>query len=58
MKIRHDDLKENGYILLDVLHHKELVPFIRTYLKKGTLFTWFYYLANLIAIFLVGFFFR
>ncbi|MBK6772571.1 MAG: hypothetical protein IPG78_10715 [Ignavibacteria bacterium] len=34
MKIKPDELTKNGYVLLDKLGHKELVPFIRTYMKK------------------------
>ena len=57
MKIRPDELTENGYVLLDNLGHKELVPFIRTYMKKHTKYSLFYYLSNLIVFGLVGYFF-
>lgn len=57
MKIRPDELTENGYVLLDKLGHKELVPFIRTYIKKRTKYSMFYYLSNFIVFGLVGYFF-
>ena len=57
MKIRPDQLSENSYILLDKLGHKELVPFIRTYMKKRTKYSVFYYLSNLIVLGLAGYFF-
>lgn len=57
MKIRPDQLTENSYILLDKLGHKELVPFIRTYMKKRTKYSVFYYLSNLIVLGLAGYFF-
>jgi hypothetical protein len=57
MKIRPDELRENGYILLDKLGHKELVPFIRTYMKKRTRYSVFYYISNFLLFGLVGYFF-
>lgn len=57
MKIRPDELTENGYVLLDMLGHKELVPFIRTYMKKRTKYSVFYYLINIIVFGLAGYFF-
>ncbi|MBK8644354.1 MAG: DUF3267 domain-containing protein [Saprospiraceae bacterium] len=57
MKIRPEELTENGYVLLDKLGHKELVPFIRTYMKKRTKYSVFYYLSNVIVFGLVGYFF-
>ena len=57
MKIRPDELTENGFVLLDKLGHKELVPFIRTYIKKPTKYSVFYYLINFIVFGLVGYFF-
>lgn len=55
MKIKPDDLTENGYILLDKLEHKELVPFISTYMKKRTQYSIFYYLINFLVFGMVGF---
>lgn len=57
MKIKPEELAENGYVLLDELGHKELVPFIQTYIKKWTKYSVFYYLVNLIFVGLVGYFF-
>lgn len=57
MKIRPDELTENGYVLIDKLGHQELVPFIRTYMKKRTKYSMFFYLGNLILFGLVGYFF-
>ncbi len=57
MKIRPDELTENGYTLLDKLEHKELVPFVRTYMKKRTKYSVFYYLSNIVVFGLAGYFF-
>lgn len=57
MKIKPDELTDQGYVLLDQLGHNELVPFIRTYLKKRTRYALFYYLSNLIVFGLTGFYF-
>lgn len=57
MNIRPDELTENGYVLLDKLGHKELVPFIRTYMKKKTKYSAFYYLMNIVVFGLAGYFF-
>lgn len=57
MEIRPEELTDKGYVLLDELGHKELVPFIQTYMKKRTKYSVFYYIANLIFAVLVGYFF-
>ena len=57
MKIRPEELTEKGYVLLDQLGHKELVPFIRTYMKKRTKYSVFYYISNLVIFGLAGYFF-
>lgn len=49
MKITPDELTDKGYVLLNQLEHKELVPFIRTYLKKRTKYSVIYFLSNLIG---------
>jgi len=49
MKIKPDELTDKGYVLLDKLGHKDLVPFIRTYMKKKTKYSVFYYLCNFIV---------
>lgn len=48
MKIRPEELTENGYVLLDKLEHKELIPFIKKYLNKRTYTSFFYYAINLV----------
>ncbi len=57
MKIKPDELIENGYVLIDKLGHNELVPFIRIYMKKRTKYSVFYYLSNFIVFGLVGYLF-
>ncbi len=48
MKIKPEDLEENGYELLESLGHKELIPFVRTYLNKRTGISVFYTVINVI----------
>jgi Putative zincin peptidase len=50
MKLSPEELADNGYILLDSLDHKELIPFVNTYLKKWTRFSVIYLVSNLILI--------
>ncbi len=57
MKIKPDELSENGYVLIDKLEHKELVQFLRTYMKKRTKYSILYYISNFIVFGLVGYFF-
>lgn len=57
MKIRPEELKEKGYIKLDELGHKELVPFIQIYMKKRTKYSVIYYISNIIVFGLVGYLF-
>jgi hypothetical protein len=57
MKIRPEELTDKGYFLLDKLAHKELVPFIQTYIKKRTKYSIFYYLSNLLILGLAGYLF-
>lgn len=57
MKIKPEELSEKGYVLIDKLGHKELVPFISTYIKKRTKYSVFYYLSNIVVFGLVGYFF-
>lgn len=57
MKIRPEELSENNYVLLDQLDHKELVPFVQTYLKKRTKYSMLYYLSNLTVFGLAGYLF-
>lgn len=57
MNIRPDELTAKGYVLLDKLGHRELVPFIRTYMKKTTRYSVFYYISNIAVFALAGFYF-
>lgn len=57
MKLTPDELAANGYVLLDKMGHKELIPFVRAYLKKRTKYAAFYYVSNLVLFGLVVFYF-
>jgi hypothetical protein len=57
MKIRPEELADNGYVLLDNLGHKELIPFVRTYLKKRTPISLFYTFCNVIIVGIIVFWF-
>lgn len=50
MELKPEQLAENGYILLDSLGHKELVPFVRTYIKKWTRSSIIYMVSNVISV--------
>lgn len=49
LNLKPNELNSTGYQLLDKLDHKELVPFIRTYIKKRNKFSILYNLSNLLA---------
>lgn len=53
MKLHPNDLQDNGYLLLDELQHQELIPFVKKYIRKNTVFSWVYYLSTL-ALFVIG----
>lgn len=57
MKIRPEELTGKGYVLLDNLSHRELAPFIQTYIRKKTKYSILYYLSNLLIFGLAGYFF-
>lgn len=57
MDIRPEELTQKGYTLLDQLGHKDLVPFVRTYINKKTKYTALYYVSNLLAFGLTGYLF-
>lgn len=57
MKIRPEELTENGYVLIDSLGHKELIPFVRTYLKKRTPISLFYTVSNVVIAGIIVFWF-
>lgn len=45
MKLSPDELQQNGYILLDKMDHRDLVPFVKLYLNKRTWSSAMYYLS-------------
>lgn len=49
MEILPNQIEEFGFQLQDSLSHKELVPFIRTYMKKNTRFSVIYTILNLLS---------
>lgn len=49
MYISPNQLQEEGYTELDVLNHQELLPFVRTYIKKRTAFSILYYSTTAVA---------
>lgn len=55
MELKPEELEENGYVLLDQLDHRELVHFIRIYLKKRTRYSVFYYCCNLLLFAAAGY---
>ncbi len=57
MKIKPDELIDNGYVQLDNLGHRELIPFVRTYLKKRTPISLFYTISNVVIASLIVFWF-
>lgn len=57
MKIKPCELAQNGYVLIDKLGHKDLIPFIQTYIKKRTNYSAFYYACNFILFGILGYFF-
>lgn len=48
MKLKPEELKAQGYTLLDSLEHMDLVPFVRLYLKKKTVISLIYVIANVV----------
>jgi hypothetical protein len=46
MKLTPEELTRNGYVLLDKLEHKDLIPFVKVYLKKHTPISVFYKFSN------------
>ena len=49
MKLKPEELEENGYILLDEMNHAEIVPFVKKFLHKRTWFSSFYYLSVIVS---------
>ena len=50
MKIKPEELVENGYVLKDRLVHNDLIPFIQKYIRIRTRFSIFYYSSNIIFV--------
>lgn len=48
MKLEPESLLANGYELLNDLNHKELIPFVKTYLNKRTGISVVYKLCNVV----------
>ena len=57
MKIRPEELIEKGFVQLDKLEHKELIPFIKIYIKKLTKYSIIYNVSNFLIFGLTGFLF-
>lgn len=53
MNITPVELQEGNYELIDVLNHKDIVPFIRTYMKKRTIFSLAYVISNVVVFLLI-----
>ncbi|MCF8304859.1 MAG: DUF3267 domain-containing protein [Ignavibacteriales bacterium] len=47
MNIKPEELELNGYVLLESLNHKELIPFVQKYIRIKTRFSSFYWIANI-----------
>ena len=57
MKIKPQDLENEGYVLIASLHHDELIPFLKeAFQQKSDLITWFN-LWNILLLLLLGTFF-
>jgi hypothetical protein len=54
MKLKPEELSSNGYVLLDSLAHKEIVPFVQRYMKEKTFFSGAYVLANVLVLAVSG----
>ncbi|GAB2805704.1 DUF3267 domain-containing protein [Ferruginibacter profundus] len=56
MKIKPEELPAQHYTLLARLEHHNIIPFVRTYIKKKTRFAIIYYTCNSIPVLLLFFF--
>ncbi len=56
MKLKPEELEENGYTLLDEMNHVDIVPFVRKFLHKRTWFSSFYYLSVIVSFLVLLFF--
>ena len=48
MFLQTENLEENGFVLIDELEHKDLLPFIQKYMKEKTRYVVFYYFFNVL----------
>lgn len=53
MNLKPGELDGNGYILLDQMHHTELVPFVKKFISKRTWSSAIYYISMLVFFFLL-----
>lgn len=54
MSLLVETLQSNGYVVLDELSHKEIVPFVQKWLKKPTLSTILFIVANVAIVVLIA----
>lgn len=57
MKIKPEELEANGYYQMDALGHNDLVPFVRTYLKKPTPVSIVFTIINSLFVVAIAFWF-
>ncbi len=55
MKLKPEELESSNYVLLDTLGHKEIIPFIKIYLKKKNYFSRLYNFANVFNLIFLAF---
>lgn len=49
MNLKPQELRENGYVLLDEMNHADIVPFVKKFLHKRTWYSSFYYLSVIVS---------
>ncbi len=49
MKLKPEELEENGYVLLDEMNHSEIKPFLKKYITKRGWYSSIYYLSVFIS---------
>lgn len=54
LKLTPENLESEGYLLLDKLEHKDLLPFVRKYLYQYSLWPIIYFAINIILLALMG----
>jgi hypothetical protein len=53
MKLKPEELEENGYVLLDEMNHMDIVPFVKKFLHKRTWSSLFYYFSVIVSFLLL-----